>query len=471
LQQIILGIYMKVKIIALIILVYLVIGNNYSPAQSFSGPDSTLLSNAKNDTSLLRQIVTNRPGELIAAKAQNQIGLILFNAKNESNASQEFLAVYNQFLGTQDAYTATYYLGKIAFHVDNLKNAKKYFSEYLASHPNDGNVLWAQYYYIKAKYRDNDSDYVEAAHHFLSVQNDFKQSKKATMQYELISYLVKNNKYSEALNEANKMMKLYPADTLSGKVKYMIGEIYSSLDRSSDALAQYNLILQKPGITSIEAAKTRFHIGEVYASQNDFTNARTSYHLILTDFPNLKRWVAAANYSLAMLNYQEWLLQKDSTNLANGYSALQNYITHHPEDHHMPLALRALADLYLSEGKYTEAINSFDKILNYDTSLVTLNPRASVRSNDLKAHKKIVKDVNFAKIRILREKLHMPEAAMSILVKILSNSENNGEAKLNKALCLIDLKRSNEAKFLLEQLVQEGGKQKNYAQHILLTLK
>jgi tetratricopeptide (TPR) repeat protein len=439
--------------------------------QSLSGTDSTLLNNAKNDTTLLRQIVTNRPGELIAAKAQNQIGLILLNAKNESNASQEFLAVHNQFLGTQDAFTAAYYLGKIAFHLDNLKNAKKYLSSYLASHPIDGNVLWAQYYYIKAKYRDNDSDYVEAAHHFLSVPNDFKQSKKATMQYELISYLVKNNKYSEALNEANKMMDLYPTDTLSEKVKYMIGEIYSSLDRSSDALAQYNLILQKPGITSIEAAKTRFHIGEVYASQNDFTNARTNYQLILTDFPNLKRWAGAAKYSLAMLNYQEWLVAKDSIHLAKGYSALQTYIAQNPEDHHLPIALRALADLYLSEGKYTDAINSFDKISNYDTSRVTLNPRASARSNDLKAHKKMVKEVNLEKAHILRENLHQPDSALSIFDSMLSVSPNNGEAKLNKALCLIDLNQKTEARSILEQLVQQGGKQKKHAAHILLTLK
>jgi hypothetical protein len=50
---------------------------------------------------------------------------------------------------------------------------------------------------------------------------------------------------------------------------------------------------------------------------------------------------------------------------------------------------------------------------------------------------------------------------------MLLSAPNNTDAKINKALCLIDMTRKDEAKEILEQIVQLGGKNKVRAENIL----
>jgi tetratricopeptide (TPR) repeat protein len=461
---------MKLCTLLLIVSVTLFIFNK-GKAQSLTLADSILLNTAQSDTTLLREIIHNKPDEKVTAIALNRIGIIYYKSKRDDKAEQVFLSVYNQFQGRAEAFLAAFYLGEIAFHKENLKKAKAYLSEFLSSNPEGTLAKWAQYYYVKSKFRDNDSDYVDAAHNFLADQHNFMRSKKATVQYEIIRYLMNNHNYAQALIEAQTLINNNPRDTLTEKVKFMIGEIYILLKRPIEALTHYNLIINENGITPMEAAKARFYIGEVFDNIGDIENARINYQLLLNTYPNQKRWATAAKYSLAMLNYQGWLTKNDSINQYKGYSSLLNYINQNPGDHHVPHALRALADMYISDGRYNEAIDCFNKILSFDTSLVTLDPHASIRSNDLIEHKKIITDVKFTMARIMREMLHKPQDALSIYYGMLSVSPNNSILKLNKALCLIDLNRSDEAKVILNQLVQEGGNQKKHAQYILLTLK
>jgi len=148
------------KSYALLMMLFLVLSNERIIAQVNSASDSLLYDAAKNDTTLLRQIIQSRPGESISSKALVKIGTILYFAKKENKAEQEFKAVYKQFKGQMDAYTAGYYLGRIAFNKENYTAAKKYLSEYIAFGDNKKTIEFAKYFLIKSKYQNNDTDYV-----------------------------------------------------------------------------------------------------------------------------------------------------------------------------------------------------------------------------------------------------------------------------------------------------------------------
>ena len=536
---------MKLNINTFVIIVLCVIGINYSTAQSLSAQDSITFNNAKSDTTLLRQIISTRSGELIAAKAQIRIGIILYNAKNDNKAEQEFLYIYNQFAGHRDAQRAAFYLGKIeyhnekyeeaqkyftefrnsnpkiseaseaeyhlalilyktnkenlaeegflsvynqypnqpeaklsayylgsiAFHKDDYDNAKKYFAEYLQAYPTGKLSDFAIYHLLKVKIQSNDTDYVDLAYKFLSEKHDSVKTGNAAIQYDLVNYFTNNNTYDQALFEAKKMVKKYPNYKSTMQVRFQIGEIYQLLNKPQDAIAQYNSIIKIPGINPNYAARAQYELGGVYANQNDYKNARTNFMLVQSLYPQLNKWFITSEYSLAMLAYQKSLNMPDSSNQTEGLQKLLEFVSKYPTNHHTPRALRALADLYINEGKYFDAIETYDKILAFDSTNIPLNQRKENKFNELKSHRSLVKETLFSKARLLRDKLKRYTESLTIYESLLFLSPNNGEARVNKALCLIDMNRKEEAKAILNKIIQDGDAEKNRAQHVLLTIK
>jgi tetratricopeptide (TPR) repeat protein len=237
------------------------------------------------------------------------------------------------------------------------------------------------------------------------------------------------------------------------------------------ALDQYNSIFQSPGIKPEDAARAKCEIGEVYAYQNDTVNARANFLIVQSQYPQVSNWVIISEYSLAMLDYQQWLSHPDSIHYAICYQELNKFVTDNPTDHHTPQALKALADCYMGGGKYNEAINAYERIIQYDSTKIPVTQRSKNKHNNLTAHKSLVKDAMLSKAKLLRANTKNPNEAIAIYDNLLSSDQNNEELLINKSLCLIDLGQKAEAKTILNQIVQSGGKEKGRAKHILQKLQ
>jgi tetratricopeptide (TPR) repeat protein len=122
-------------------------------------------------------------------------------------------------------------------------------------------------------------------------------------------------------------------------------------------------------------------------------------------------------------------------------------------------------------GKYNEAINAYERIIQYDSTKIPVTQRSKNKHNNLTAHKSLVKDAMLSKAKLLRANTKNPNEAIAIYDNLLSSDQNNEELLINKSLCLIDLGQKAEAKTILNQIVQSGGKEKGRAKHILQKLQ
>ena len=533
---------MGIKIISLFVLLstYLLAQNHLSQA------DSTLWQSAKPDTSQLRNLSISRKGAPIAAKAQMKLAFAYYNNKNENQAQSDFLSVYSNYAGMPEAKKACLYLGKIAFHKNDMVNAKKYLEEYLlssqegkdadwanehvlkikktnhdpsyltdaksfvstnakanqktlrnvkidiiksvynkhnykqtaaeatayiSSHSVDSIGAFAKYYMVRAKYQTQDSDYVTAAREFLDIDKKHIKKLKPTVHAELIRYLTKTRDYASALTEAQKMVTLYPKDSLATEMSFQIGELYTLLDRKDDAIAYYMTLKDNAKNNKLLAARSQFQMAEVYLSKNDFANAGIGFNTVITSYPEATYYVVTSKFSLALTAYREGLQTQSTLHPAPGYNEMKDFIATYPEDKHVPRALRAFAELAVREGKYTEAIRACNKIIGFDTSLFLKKKKYVQAANDIKNHQALALEAMNTKARILRENMHLPADALVIYNQLLTKNSNDEETLYRKAQCLIELNRNNGAKVIFGKLAAGRGKYAQAAQYQLKNLK
>ena len=422
-------------------------------------------------TNYLNEFIGSNPDSDEAIDAQFHLALTSYKSNKTDLAEQMFLSLYNQHPNKPESSEAGSYLGNIAISKNNYQSAKKYLTEYLITHPDGKSAEFAKYHILKAKYQSNDTDYIAFAHGFLSEKHDSIKSGNASIQYDLVWHLINNHKYEQALTEANLMVSNYPDYHAIMQVRFQIGQILSVLNKSQEALTQYNSILQILNISSKDAARALYETGGVYENLNDFENAKANFKLVQSQYPQETQMFIISEYSLAMLTYQQYLSHPDSSNLVEGCSKLRNFVTAYPTDHHTPRALHAMADLLTSSKRYSEALDAYDKIIGFDSTLIPINQRQDIKYNERGAHRSLVKEVMLSKAKIMRQNLKRSSDAMAIYNGMLTTDQNNCELLINKALCHIDLGQKTEAKALLTQVVQSGGKEKTRASHILEKLQ
>ncbi len=441
-------------------------------AQSRLSPsDSTIFAAAASDTTKLRQLIVTRRGETIAAKAQNRIAKLANKAKNQNVAEREFRQTYNQYFNTPEGLEAAYYLGKISHRNGKPEEAKKYLKEFLISNPKKKDAQWAQYYLLKSMCRTDDSGFSSAVHAYFSKRHEHTESNDPSLQYDLIRHLMNRHQYQEALNESKLFVSRFPLHELTTNVQFQIGDLYVMMDKPKDAIQQYSLLIKTASPNSETIVRAHYQLGALYDGQNDSKKARIEYELVKRQFPLSTRWVNASEYSLVMIGYRAEMDNQPPSDSIGAYAHLKEFITAHPSDHHVPRAWMALADLCIKAGQYSEAVAVYEQIIHFDRALIPLKPKAAVRSNDVKAHRELVLQARLAKANTLRSQMQKPAEALSEYEEILIAQSSNGDAKLKKAMCLMDIGKMEQASGLLNALVAEGGVEKDAATHLLNLLK
>lgn len=242
------------------------------------------------------------------------------------------------------------------------------------------------------------------------------------------------------------------------------------LGKFDEAIGNYRSIIKESKSPAV-AARAQFELAGAYDSRNDFKTARREYDKVPALYPDESRWVALTEYATGMTFYREALMNTDSSGLSQEASdALQKFVSDHPKDRHVPHALMALADLYAMQGDYKGAASAYTQVIDFDSSLIPLKPRAVKRSNDVRAHRDLVRHARVLRADVLRTKLERPEEALAEYRTVLSGDPANGAARLGEAMCCIDLGLKDEARESLEVLVRQDGDLKDVASNLLQTI-
>jgi tetratricopeptide (TPR) repeat protein len=436
---------------------------------ALSPTDSVSFENAKNDSQLLQQIVAAHQGDRLGAKAQNRIGVLAFNGKNNDDAKQAFLLVYQQYPNTPEKTVATYYLGCVLNRKEQFDQAKAYFKEFLSSNPKDSKAEWSRYYLVRVMSETMDPEFVDSARAFLSMQHNKTKRNDAAIQNELVRYFDEKKDYAQALAEALKLVKKYPKSPYVHFVEGCIAEYYMLLGDMQGAIDYCNALLNKYPANTDDAARAQMMLAIAYKNNKDFNRARIEYAKVGTMHPSAQGRVNAAEYYSLLLDMLEANTKNDTTALTEVLKNLKAFVKRHPKDHHVPKALMNIANLSRNSGNYQDELAAYDGIIQFDSSLVVTG-KVHRRSNDLKEHRNLVQEIHMAKGMMLRLRLHDSKAALTEFEAVLDKNPNKTDALLNKAVCLVDLGQKNEARPILQRLVNEGTDVKEVAAQLLSSL-
>lgn len=248
--------------------------------------DSISLSSAKQDTILLRSLTLSRNGEAIAAKAQNKLASVYYNAKDEIKAQIEFLNVYNDYPLLPEAKKAALYLGKIAFHRNDFISSKKYLQEYLASNPTGKDEEWASYHLMKINSKNHDRDFISDAQSYINSKPNLTRKTSMLLYRDLIVNHFNRKSYRQTISAAEKFMSNYPNDSLYSFANYYLVKAKFILNDSSfvkDAksfLTVNNLFIKKRN-SEIQYDLMRHHL-----NNHDYVNGLNEAYVLLQYFPN-----------------------------------------------------------------------------------------------------------------------------------------------------------------------------------------
>jgi DNA uptake lipoprotein len=441
-----------------------------APAQWVLSPaDSSTFENAKKDPQRLRQIVNEHRGNRIGAKAQNQLGLNAFNEKRFNDAEQEFLTTSRQYSNLPEAYEAAYFLGVVTDQNERFEEAKRQFRDYLRNNPGDRDAERWQYLLIRTMSETKDPEFIDSAHAFLANQHKVTKENDVVVQNELVRYYDEKKDYTQALAEALKLVKEYPKSPYVHFVEGRIAEYYMLLDDTQGAIDYCNALINKYPANTDDAARAQLMLAIAYKNNNDLNRARVEYAKVGKMNPSVHGRVNAAEYYSLLLDMREANAKNDTAALTEVLKNLKAFVKRHPTDHHVPKALMDIADLSRSRGNYQEALTAYDSIIQFDSSLVVTG-KVHRRSKDLKEHRALVQETHMAKGMMLRLRLHNPKAALTEFVAVLDRNPNRTDALLNKAVCLLDLGQKNEARPILQRLVNERTDVMEAAAQLLSTL-
>ena len=433
---------------------------------NLSASDSTLLVSAANDTSQLKQLILQRSGDFVAAEAQNRLGMIFFNMGKHEGAKREFLAVYQQYLNSPEASTALGNLGRIAYSEDLFGEAIKYYKLFLATNPVGVNAQWARYCLVRAMRQMNDPDFIDSAHAYFASPHDSTISREVIIQYDVVRYLADHHQYAQAISEAGKLINRYPASQYVSYVEPRIADYYMLSGDYQSAIDQCKSLINKYPAGSNDAARAQNMLGQVYLNMNNFQQARLEYARVKQIHSAATEWVNGTDFSIAFVDVQEGLTKNDSALLATALQGLQTFVADHPHHRYVPRALMSVADLSIKSADYSGAIVAYDGIINFDTLIIDFGKYSS-HSDEMKTFREYVVMAHLGKGMLFRTQTHDPVSALAEYEIVLAGSQKLDDALLNKALCLVDLGRKEEARAILARLVNQQSQVKEAAAQIL----
>jgi tetratricopeptide (TPR) repeat protein len=430
---------------------------------------STSLIGDSIDVNQLQKIINEHPGERISAQAQNILAIRAYSQHQDDIAEPSFALTRNQYLNTPEGATASCYLGRIAYRKDHFSESIPYLREYLQTNPVGVDAQWARYCMARSMRRTEDTGFIAAVQSYFANPHDSLAAKDFNVQYDLVRFLADNQgQYSQAISEANKYFNLYPDSKYVRDLEPRVIDYYLLNHDAQNAKKLCLSLINKYPPNTPDAARVQYMLGSIFSDSKDFDRARLEYAKVAQLHPDATRWVSAASYALAFLDVWEGRLKNDSSLLASAKAKLQGFVNNHPSDRHVPGALMGLADFYLKATQFTEAVDAYSRIISFDTTLIDTGKKARW-SNDMKNHRGLVTQAHVAKGMLLRIHLNDAQGALSEFESVLKNNPDSADMLLNKALCLVDIGKPEEAKLILKKLVSEETSLKDVATQILST--
>ncbi len=430
--------------------------------------DSLSYEKAKNDTAKLSQMASVHRGDRVGAKAQNRLGWLAYLNKKPEIAQQKFASTYSLYPNRPESFEAAYFLGVVTDKSDKFEEAKRNLQVYVANNPNDGDVDYWEYLIIRAMSETNDSNFIPSAHTYLRSKH-VSQEWNPTLQNELARFSFETGDFLNTLVEAQKVIDNYPN---SKYVRYAEGDILESniaLGNSQVALDFANTLLSKYGLNNDDAARAQLNIASIYENRGDLDRARSEYSKVVNLHPSTTYRVAAAEYSLIMIDLRQARERNDNAALKSAAKDLKEFVSNHPKDHSAPRALMSIADLAAQNGKVQDAIDAYNAIIQYVDSLV-VGKNISRLSPDLKGLRELAIQAHMFKGVLLRVQMKNSRSALAEFDYLVGVNQNNTAALLNKAMCLIDIGRKREARIILQQLVDKQTDLKDAASQLLKTI-
>lgn len=102
--------------------------------------------------------------------------------------------------------------------------------------------------------------------------------------YQNVYNLIKAKKYNEAVNVLQTMLKKYPSGQFASNAHYWLGELYTSMSKSDQALTEFNAVIQTyPDSPRVSEAQLK--IGLILASQTKWSDARLAFKNVISHYP------------------------------------------------------------------------------------------------------------------------------------------------------------------------------------------
>ncbi|MGB2869834.1 MAG: tetratricopeptide repeat protein [Bacteroidota bacterium] len=411
-----------------------------------------------------------RSGTRLAAKAQNRIGNISYKAKKYEDAEREYKQTYVQYLNSSEGRDAGYHLGKIYYAMNRFTESKNFLQEYLQSNPTDISAQWSRYIYVMAVGKSKDPEFPNVAKEYFTSSRDSLLTKDENVRYQLTGYLADQRSWDQAITEGKKLIDEFPGSRKSKTVEGHIADYYYLLGKPSDAISFCRTLLKKYLINTDDAARAQHILATMYMNMREFARARAEYSKISKVHPEAVRWVGAAEFSQGLADLTEGRIKNDSSLVVSARNRLQLFVSQRPTDRHVPRALMNLADLYISIGRYDEALSAYDGIARFDERIIAGENPSSI-SNDVKAHRELVVNAHLQKGNLLRSQLQRPLDALAEFQAVLDKNPASADARLNMAICLMDLGRTTESRQILQNLSRDDSNMRDVARQLLNSSK
>ncbi len=240
--------------------------------------------------------------------------------------------------------------------------------------------------------------------------------------YLLGTSLYNQGLYALAIDAFKNVARLYSQDTeLAQKAEFEIADCYHQLGNEKEALARFNALRAKYPDTSL-SAEIMWWLGEYYYRQNDPESAVKYFVSLIKDFPQ-SNLVLDAYY--------------------------------------------ALGSIYGQEGKYSQAAESFSKVMESGKS--DLAAQAAIALADLSARQG---DLNKAIESYQNKAGEYPDLAHLIYPKIAEilyrqNKFDDSLEYYRKALNLVPLRQMADIQFKIAEVIQTQGRIKEAIEEYL----
>lgn len=323
-------------------------------------------------------ILKDYPDSSRADYVQYQLGVVYLKSSDYDAAVKSFRSLRSKFLDSSLLSDASYSLALAYFYKQNYALSVQMFEKFILEYPHSSLVKDAMYIRAVGKYN----------------LGKFKES------IECLELIIRN----------------YSLDAeLVQKCEYEIADCYYQLGDEKEAMSRFKVLRAKYPDSKL-TCEIIWWLGDYYYRHNEFNEARRYFLSLVDTFPD-NNFVPDAYYALGVISAGEFL-----------YEEAENYFKKAIELGKSDIVSNAgfsIADIYVKQEKFQDALDSYKSIMKNHENLVYLV---------------------YPKIAQVYYKMRQFEKAKEAYVKSLE---------------FLPSSQTGEVKFSIAEVLQEQGKMKD----------